>query len=107
MLNQAVRAWHDICRAKIFLLLNLPLASPSSVVSVESVTLYDVMNNNITTEPAAPFLTAAELRQRWKVSGMFLWRMRQKNRLPIYKLGSRGVRFALADVLKIEAESIA
>jgi hypothetical protein len=65
------------------------------------------MKNNITTETTTPFLTAAELRQRWKVSGMFLWRMRQKNRLPIYKLGSRGVRFALADVLKIESESAA
>lgn len=65
------------------------------------------MKNNIPKETVAPFLTAAELRQRWKVSGMFLWRMRQKNRLPIYKLGSRGVRFALADVLKIESESAA
>jgi hypothetical protein len=63
-------------------------------------------NKNTTfTAAAAPFLTAAELRQRWRVSGMFLWRMRQKNRLPIYKIGSRGVRFALADVLKIESES--
>ena len=71
------------------------------------ITTCDAMKNNITTETTAPFLTAAELRQRWKVSGMFLWRMRQKNRLPIYKLGSRGVRFALADVLKIESESAA
>ena len=65
------------------------------------------MKNNITTETAAPFLTAKELRDRWKVSGMFLWRMREQNRLPIYKIGSRGVRFALADVLRIEAESAA
>ena len=63
------------------------------------------MKPNATQETAAPFLTAAELRQRWRVSGMFLWRMRQKNRLPIYKIGSRGVRFAMADVLKIESEA--
>jgi hypothetical protein len=65
------------------------------------------MINNIPKETAAPFLTAAELRQRWKVSGMFLWRMRQQNRLPIYKIGSRGIRFALVDVVKIESESAA
>ena len=65
------------------------------------------MKNTATTETAAPFLTAAELRQRWKVSGMFLWRMRQQNRLPIYKIGSRGIRFALVDVVKIESESAA
>ncbi len=65
------------------------------------------MKNNVTPAEPAPFLTPAELCQRWKVSGMFLWRMRQKNRLPVYKIGSRGVRFAMADVLKIESESAA
>jgi len=69
--------------------------------------LCGLMKNNVTPVEPAPFLTPAELRQRWKVSGMFLYRMRQKNRLPIYKIGSRGIRFALVDVVKIESESAA
>ena len=51
------------------------------------------------------FLTAAELRARWKVSGMFLWRHRRAGKLTAYKIGSRGVRFALAEVLQIETEA--
>ncbi len=66
-----------------------------------------LMKTNTTTESFAPFLTAAELRQRWKVSGMFLHRIRRDGRLPVTRIGKRGVRFALADVLKIEAESAA
>lgn len=41
------------------------------------------------------------------MSGMTLWRMRRDGRLPSYKIGKRGVRFAMADVLKIESESAA
>lgn len=60
---------------------------------------------NTPTESPAPFLTAAELRQRWKVSGMFLHRLRHAGKLRVYRIGSRGVRFAIADILKLESES--
>lgn len=63
------------------------------------------MKSNNHTESSAPFLTAKELRQRWKVSGMFLHRIRRDGRLPVTRIGKRGVRYAMADVLKIEAES--
>ncbi|MDZ4288727.1 MAG: hypothetical protein U0984_12250 [Prosthecobacter sp.] len=55
--------------------------------------------------PPAAFLTPADLRARWKVSAMFLWRLRRAGRLSGYKIGTRGVRFALADVMQIESES--
>jgi len=62
--------------------------------------------NTTTTTAAAPlFLTPAELRVRWKCSAMYLVRMRAENRLPISKFGKRAVRIAMADVLRIEAES--
>jgi hypothetical protein len=65
------------------------------------------MKNNVTPASPAPFLTPVELRHRWTMSGMTLWRMRRDGRLPSYKIGKRGVRFAMADVLKIESESAA
>lgn len=52
------------------------------------------------------FLTADELRNRWKVSGMTLWRFRKKGTLKAYKIG-KGVRFSLADVQHIEAQAAA
>lgn len=58
----------------------------------------------VTTSPAQ-FLTPAELRARWKVSGMFLWRLRQRGKLTPYKIGTRGIRFAVADITRIEAEA--
>lgn len=57
------------------------------------------------TESPATFLTAKELCQRWKVSGMFIWRMRRDGRLSTTRIGKRNVRYVLADVLKIEAKS--
>lgn len=60
--------------------------------------------HSATASPDA-FLTAAELRARWKVSGMFLWRHRRDGKLTAYKIGTRGVRFAVAEVLKIEAQA--
>lgn len=54
---------------------------------------------------ADAFLTAAELRARWKVSGMFLWRLRRDGGLTAYKIGTRGVRFAVAEVSQIEAQA--
>lgn len=65
------------------------------------------MKTDPTNPPTAPFLTAAELRQRWSVSGMFLHRLRQAGRLPVTRIGKRAVRYALSDILKIEAESAA
>lgn len=47
------------------------------------------------------FFTPAELQARWKVSAMFLWRMRRDGKLKAYKLGA-GVRFAVADIVAIE-----
>lgn len=57
--------------------------------------------------PAPSFITAAELQERWKCSGMFLHRLRAAGRIGVTRIGKRAVRYALADVLKIEAESAA
>lgn len=62
--------------------------------------------HDIPSNTPSHYLTAAELRLRWKVSGMFLWRLRRDGRLPIYKIGARGVRYAMTDILKIESESV-
>lgn len=56
--------------------------------------------------PPEGFLTAADLRARWRVSGMFLWRMRNKGALNAYKIGERGVRFSLADIERIERDAM-
>ena len=59
-----------------------------------------------TTPPGADnFLTAAELRARWRISGMSIWRMRKKGTLTAYIIGERGVRFLLADVVQIERDA--
>ena len=58
-----------------------------------------------TTAPV--YLTAAELRARWKVSGMFLHRMRRAGKLKAHKIGERGVRFAVSEILVIEAQAAA
>jgi hypothetical protein len=55
--------------------------------------------------PAAEYLTPFELRQRWKVSGMFLWRLRRDGKLKITKFGSRGVRIAMSEIERIEREA--
>ena len=55
----------------------------------------------------SPFLTAAELQKRWRVSAMYLHRLRAAGRLSVMRIGKRAVRYALADVLRIEAESAA
>lgn len=58
-----------------------------------------------TVTPAPEFLTVSQLRTRWKVSAMFIWRMRRDGKLKAYKLGERGVRFLVADVAAIEASA--
>lgn len=58
----------------------------------------------IANDPEKGFLTAAELRNRWRVSDMFLWRLRQKGKLTVYKLG-RNVRFAVTEIQRIETDA--
>ena len=61
-----------------------------------------------TLTPAADapvFLTTAELCARWKVSVMFVWRLRQQGKLHACKLSRRRVRYALTDIERFEAES--
>ena len=55
--------------------------------------------------PATGYLTPSELRQRWRVSAMFLWRLRRDGKLKITKFGPRGVRFAMAEIERIEREA--
>lgn len=62
-------------------------------------------NSTESTDQPLQFLTASELRQRWKVSAMFLWRARQNGKLKAYKIGGRGLRYALADVQEIERQA--
>jgi len=64
------------------------------------------MKKDIPNLPTTAFLTQSELRKRWKVSGMFLWRLRRDNKMPSYRIGPRGVRFAVEDVLKFETQSV-
>jgi DNA-binding Xre family transcriptional regulator len=68
------------------------------------------MSTTHTTKPAtAPpdpiFFTRKELTQRWGVSDMFIHRMREMGKLPVVRLGGRGLRFRVADILRIEEES--
>jgi len=57
-------------------------------------------------EPAQTslLLTPAQLRDRWTVSEMFLWRARKAGRLAALKLG-RHTRYRLADVEAFEQQS--
>ena len=57
------------------------------------------MNTEIT------YLTPTELRQRWRVSAMFLWRLRRDGKLKITKFSSRGVRIAMSEIERIEREA--
>ena len=69
------------------------------------------MNTETTPKDAsadnASLITSAELRQRWKVSGMFLLRMRQAGKLRALKLGAGAVRFSIAEIQRIEQEAAA
>lgn len=49
------------------------------------------------------FLTPAELCQRWSLTSMTLRRWRHAGKLRAHHIG-RGIRFALAEVERIEAE---
>ncbi len=50
------------------------------------------------------FLTPAQLAQRWHVTQMTLRRWRKAGRIQVHHFG-RLVRFSLAEVEKVEAES--
>lgn len=50
------------------------------------------------------FLTPAELSARWKITPMTLRRWRRSGTLKAHHLG-RGIRFAMVDIERIEAES--
>lgn len=52
------------------------------------------------------FLTPAELAARWKLTPMTLRRWRHAGKLRTHHLG-RGIRFAMAEVERIEKEAIA
>lgn len=59
-------------------------------------------------DPTVPtvFLTIAELRKRWKVSAMFIWRLRRDGKLKMTKFGPRGVRLAISEIERFERESV-
>lgn len=58
-------------------------------------------NNTATT-----FLTAAELAARWKLTPMTLRRWRHAKKLKAHHLG-RGIRFAMAEIERVEQEATA
>ena len=61
-----------------------------------------------TTTTAAPaFLTTRELQDRLKLSHMTILRLRKDGKLRAHRFGARGIRFAVCDILKFEAESAA
>ncbi len=64
----------------------------------------NTMKSSVKDSVHSQFLTPAELRARWAVSNMFLWRARRDGKLPAIKLG-RHVRFRIADVERIETEA--
>lgn len=57
-----------------------------------------------TTAAQQTFLTPATLAARWQVTPMTLRRWRRAGKLPTYYLG-RSIRFALADIERIESEA--
>ena len=50
------------------------------------------------------FLTPTELAARWKLTPMTLRRWRHANKLKAHHLG-RGIRFAMAEIERIESEA--
>lgn len=65
------------------------------------------MKTNTNFSEPAGFLTPAELRERWRVSAMFLWRFRRDGKLHFYRIGARGIRYSLAEIEQIEKQSVA
>lgn len=56
--------------------------------------------------PHPAFLTPAELAARWKIHTLTLRRWRHANKLKAHHLG-RGIRFAMAEIERIENEAAA
>ena len=84
----------------------LPLLSITEAGYVSRRPTTDAMKSKDTPHsPSAEFLTPSDLRQRWKVSSMFLWRLRRDGKLKVTKFGSRGVRIAMGEIERIEREA--
>jgi len=66
------------------------------------------MNSQEHSAPNNPpaFLTPAELAARWKITPMTLRRWRHAGKLKTHHIG-RGIRFAMAEIERIEREAIA
>jgi excisionase family DNA binding protein len=62
------------------------------------------MKQHADINPTSPFLTAAELSARWKVTTITLRRWRHAGKLKASFLG-HGVRFAMSEVERIEHEA--
>lgn len=73
--------------------------------SIQSRRLQTAMHS--ITNTTAAFLTTRELQDRLKISHMTIARLRKSGKLRAYRFGVRGVRFAMSDVIKFEAESAA
>jgi excisionase family DNA binding protein len=56
------------------------------------------------TQTAPLFLTPAELAERWKICTLTLLRWRKAGKLKTHHLG-RGIRFAMAEIERIEREA--
>jgi excisionase family DNA binding protein len=56
------------------------------------------------THITSPWLTTRELSHRWKITPKTLRLWRKAGKLEAHHLG-RGIRFSLADIERIEAES--
>lgn len=52
----------------------------------------------------AKLLTPAQLRKRWSVSSMTLWRMRRRGQLKVLKIGTQ-VRIPLTEIERVEREA--
>ncbi len=64
------------------------------------------MKTSSDTKTSPAFLTPAELAARWKLTPMTLRRWRHAGKLKTHHFG-RGIRFSLAEVTRIENESVA
>jgi len=64
------------------------------------------MAHHTDTQTPAAFLTPAELAARWKLTPMTLRRWRHANKLKAHHFG-RGIRFAMAEIERIEKEAVA
>ncbi len=88
----------DACYQCLMMWCNLEIVHLSN-------SLYFMKITSPTASEPIGFLTPAELRARWKVSAMFLWRLRRDGKLRFYRIGARGIRYSLAEIEQIEKQS--